>query len=35
MVVTSKRPRVATSSKVHGIAYTRAEKLYYDETWLG
>ncbi|MBV9134091.1 MAG: ABC transporter substrate-binding protein [Chloroflexi bacterium] len=35
MVVTSKRPRVATSNKVHGIAYTRAEKLYYDETWLG
>ncbi|HEY1294846.1 MAG TPA: ABC transporter substrate-binding protein [Chloroflexota bacterium] len=35
MVVTSKRPRVATSSKVHGIGYTRAEKLYYDETWLG
>jgi peptide/nickel transport system substrate-binding protein len=35
MVVTSKRPRVATSAKVHGIGYTRAEKLYYDETWLG
>jgi hypothetical protein len=34
MVVTSKRPRVATTSKVHGIGYTRAEKLYYDETWL-
>ena len=34
MVVTSKRPRVATSAKVHGIGYTRAEKLYYDETWL-
>ena len=34
MVVTSKRPRVATSARVHGIAYTRAEKLYYDETWL-
>jgi peptide/nickel transport system substrate-binding protein len=34
MVVTSKRPRVATSTKVHGISYTRAEKLYYDETWL-
>ncbi len=35
MVVTSKRPRVATSKQVHGIGYTRAEKLYYDETWLG
>jgi peptide/nickel transport system substrate-binding protein len=34
MVVTSKRPRVATTSRVHGIGYTRAEKLYYDETWL-
>jgi peptide/nickel transport system substrate-binding protein len=34
MVVTSKRPRVATSSAVHGIGYTRAEKLYYDQTWL-
>jgi peptide/nickel transport system substrate-binding protein len=34
MIVTSKRPRVATTSKVHGIGYTRAEKLYYDETWL-
>ncbi|HEX8966923.1 MAG TPA: ABC transporter substrate-binding protein [Chloroflexota bacterium] len=34
MVVTSKRPRVATASNVHGIGYTRAEKLYYDETWL-
>ena len=34
MVVTSKRPRVATSAAVHGIGYTRAEKLYYDETWL-
>jgi peptide/nickel transport system substrate-binding protein len=34
MVVTSKRPRVVTSARVHGIGYTRAEKLYYDETWL-
>ncbi len=32
--VTSKRPRVATAANVHGISYTRAEKLYYDETWL-
>jgi peptide/nickel transport system substrate-binding protein len=34
MVVTSKRPRIATSARVHGLAYTRAEKLYYDEAWL-
>jgi peptide/nickel transport system substrate-binding protein len=34
MVVTSKRPRVVTASNVHGIGYTRAEKLYYDETWM-
>jgi hypothetical protein len=24
----------ATAANVHGIAFTRAEKLYYDETWL-
>jgi peptide/nickel transport system substrate-binding protein len=34
MVVTSKRPRVVTTAKVHDIGYTRAEKLYYDETWM-